>query len=252
MRFEFLQHLAEGLILKRKNRFIMEVLLNGKIEICHCPCTGRIGNVVFENIPCLLTNTNNIKTKYTIEAVSLNNIDDPNKKWIGINQIKANKYVEFFLKNNQLPKIIKTNKKSIISRERVVGKSKLDFLINNEIRIEVKTPLIILPLKNSYITNKNLKFKENNSPISTDRFLKHLNELAISSANKHKSILICFYMFEAEPFVPPKKQDNNIDIHNGVKNSLDSGVEMWQVNCKFSEDYIKLVDYYPLNSGISD
>jgi sugar fermentation stimulation protein A len=246
MKLIFPQQLTEGLILKRKNRFIMEVLLNGGLEICHCPCTGRIGNIVFENIPCLLTPTNNIKTKYTIEAISLNDVNAPNKKWIGINQISANKYVEFLLRNNQLPKIIKINKKSIISRERFIGKSKLDFLIDDEVRLEVKTPLIILPLKSSYVTNRNLKFKNSNSPISTDRFLKHLNELSISSVNKHRSIMICFYMFEAEPFVPPKKQNDNIAILDGVKNSIDSGVEMWQINCKFNEKYVELVDYYTI------
>jgi hypothetical protein len=50
-------------------------------------------------------------------------------------------------------------------------------------------------------------------------------------------------MFEAEPFVPPNKNSTNI-IFDKVQNAMKSGVEMWQVNCKFGQDGVKLVDYY--------
>ncbi|MDR1498988.1 MAG: hypothetical protein LBS34_01730, partial [Rickettsiales bacterium] len=128
MKYLFSEPLIEGLILERKNRFVMDVLIAGMVEKCHCPCTGRIGNIVFKNIPCLLTPTDNIKTKYTIEAISLSKLDDRNKKWIGINQIKANRYVEFLLKTNQLPKILGTSDKTKILREKNIGKSRLDFV----------------------------------------------------------------------------------------------------------------------------
>jgi sugar fermentation stimulation protein A len=240
--FSFSTPLVEGLIVFRKNRFIMEVLVNDKIEICHCPCTGRIGNIVFKNIPCLLTLTNNKKTKYTVEAISLNNLNEK-KYWIGINQIKANKYVEFFLQTNQLSKFLEIKKNNLIQREKIVGKSKLDFLVDNNIKLEVKTPLIILPLKNNYITNKNLEYKKD-TPVFKERFFKHLDELSNVSLHKQRSILICFYMFESLPFVPPVNKE--MSIQNKVYDTLNNGVEMWQVNCKFNEKEIKLVDYYKM------
>ena len=51
----------------------MNVLVNGELEKCHCPSTGRIGNLRFEDIPCLLSEGKNPdrKTKYTVEAFSL-------------------------------------------------------------------------------------------------------------------------------------------------------------------------------------
>lgn len=52
--FVFEEPLLEGVILKRRNRFIMEVEYDGTVYDCHCPTTGRIGNIVFEDIPCLL------------------------------------------------------------------------------------------------------------------------------------------------------------------------------------------------------
>jgi sugar fermentation stimulation protein A len=196
---------------------------------------------VFKNVPCLLTPTDNIKTKYTIEAISLNKLNDKNKKWIGINQIKANRYVEFLLKTNQLPKILKTNSKTEILRERNVGKSRLDFVINSNVCLEVKTPLIILPLKKSYITNKDIKFKEQEF-VSHGRFFKHLDELSESLKTEGtSSIMILFYMCEADKFVPPKVEN---EISEKVYKTIDNGVKIWQVNCKFDRCGVELADYY--------
>jgi sugar fermentation stimulation protein A len=244
-KFLFPQPLAEGVILRRKNRFIMDVAIDDKIEICHCPTTGRVGGIVFKNIPCLLLPTNNAKTKYTVEAISLSSPKTRNKKWIGINQVKANRYVEFLLKTNQIPKIVKINETSVIDRERLIGKSRLDFLINEDIRLEVKTPLVMLPLRDNYITNNGVEFKRNEKFTSFDRFFKHLEELTSSSLNKHKSIMISFYMFEAMPFIPPKVAEGS-EILRRIGEGLKSGVEMWQVNCKFDEDGVELADYYKM------
>ena len=41
--------LVEGVICKRRNRFIMEVEIEGAAHDCHCPVTGSIGNIVMKN-----------------------------------------------------------------------------------------------------------------------------------------------------------------------------------------------------------
>jgi sugar fermentation stimulation protein A len=209
--------------------------VNDEIVFCHFPATGNVGNIVFKDIPCLLTLTNNPKTKYTIDAISLNG----GKNWIGINQIKANSVIENLLRTNQLIKIIDTTN-SEIKRERKVGNSRLDFVIN-DIYIEVKTPLIILPLKDGYVSDK-IQFTKKITSVSTDRFFKHLDEL---SHNIKRSILLLLYMFEAKPFCPPKNNNGNGEkIKEKVLNSIQNGVEVWQVNCKFTPRAIELVDYY--------
>ena len=65
--------LLEGLIRRRRNRFIMEVEVDGILCDCHCPTTGSIGNLILRDIPCLLSRSNDItrKTRYTVEAISL-------------------------------------------------------------------------------------------------------------------------------------------------------------------------------------
>ncbi|MBR2141409.1 MAG: DNA/RNA nuclease SfsA [Rickettsiales bacterium] len=241
----FPQSLQEGVIVKRPNRFLMDVIVNNKVETCHCPCTGKIGNIVFDTeIPCLLSfdDTNkNRKTKYTVEAISLNNVDDKSKKWIGINQVKANGYVEFFLKTNQLKNIVSVDKNTIIQREKYLGNSKIDFLINDSF-LEVKSPLVKLELNDDYYTNKKVKIRNNNDFHSTDRFMKHLVELTQSIQTHQKAYLITFFMFEFNTFDPPHSK-NFDEVYKTVKKAQEAGVELWKVNCIFEKDGINLSNY---------
>jgi sugar fermentation stimulation protein A len=144
--FVFEIPLTEGLIRKRRNRFIMEVDIDGTIYDCHCPTTGRIGNIVFRDIPCLLSESNDTKrkTRHTVEAISLDLPSEANKSWIGINQNAANRYVEHFLRTGQFSAMVGESK--IVKREQKLGISKLDFLVDNTY-LEVKTPLSKLQLE---------------------------------------------------------------------------------------------------------
>ena len=100
--------LREGVILARPNRFIMDVDFGtadeqgepAGIVRCHCPAVSRIGGLDLAGRPCLVSDSRNPKRKMplTVEAYSLQQPDDPDKHWIGINQNASNRYVEHFLR----------------------------------------------------------------------------------------------------------------------------------------------------------
>lgn len=130
--------------------------INGEIINCHCPTTGRIGNLDVKGLPCLLSKSHDIKRKtpYTVEAVSLNEAYDYNKSWIGINQNAANRYVEHYLVNGGFNDMIAP--RNNVLREQFLGISKLDFLAGNTY-VEVKTPLQYLQIDYpDYIKTKKL------------------------------------------------------------------------------------------------
>ena len=236
--YKFTDKLVEGLIKHRPNRFIMLVRINNKIVKCHCPTTGRIGNIIFSDIPCLLSRASNPKrqTKYTVEAISLDIPQKKNKAWLGINQTKANKYIEFFLSNNQLPKMIIGQK---ISREKKLGKARIDFKIDNHY-LEVKTPLISLPTKNRFPLLKPSKFD------SFDRLIKHFSELATSLNKNSRAIILLCYMYDAPTFSPPKSGADNKKIISAARQAHLKGVETWQINLKMTPSNISLIKYFKL------
>ena len=59
----FPQPLIRGTIVRRPNRFIIDVDLGGQVVPCHCPTTGRIGNLVLDGLPCLLSDSHSAARK---------------------------------------------------------------------------------------------------------------------------------------------------------------------------------------------
>jgi sugar fermentation stimulation protein A len=97
----FAEPLSTGIIVRRPNRFIIEVEIDGAVVGCHCPTTGRIGNLILDGLRCLLSRSHSStrKTPYTVEAISVDPPDSRDVTWIGINQNAANRYVEQALRN---------------------------------------------------------------------------------------------------------------------------------------------------------
>jgi sugar fermentation stimulation protein A len=120
--FRFSEPLLRGEVLSRPNRFLMMVKIGESVHEAHCPATGKIFNIDFKQskkIACLVSEVVNSpkrkrKTNYTVEALSFD-LDDENlescaetetrteRRYVGINQIQANRYIEYFLSQNLLP-----------------------------------------------------------------------------------------------------------------------------------------------------
>lgn len=241
MKLRFKNELIEGLIRSRPNRFIMLVDLEGKLIKCHCPSTGRIGNIVFRDIPCLLSRADNPerKTPFTVEAISLDPPGKKNKSWIGINQNAANRYVEFFLRTGQLDNMLVLGNEQIL-REQKLGESRIDFQVGKDY-LEVKTPLISLPqAENGISTRRHPRFN------SFDRLIRHFRDLTSNLGPGSRAILLMCYLYDAEPFRPPRTDSKNSRIKRAASRAFRKGVEHWQANLKVSRKGVELIGCFRL------
>ncbi|MBO4405750.1 MAG: DNA/RNA nuclease SfsA [Alphaproteobacteria bacterium] len=237
--FLFKNPLVEGVIEKRKTQFTIQVEYNGESYHCHCPSTGRIGNLELSERPCLLSPSADTsrKTAFTVEAISLNKAEDSEKKWIGINQNAANRYVEHSLRNGDFLDMIGDEKN--ILREQVLGNSKLDFLVGNTY-IEVKTPLLFLQTEiPDYVKTK--KF----APFSaTDRMTRHLIELGDSVIKNQRAIMLLCFIYDNPGFEVMEKSKKYYEVKKIVDENLAKGVEMWQANFKIDPIGVTLEKYF--------
>ncbi len=240
-RYLFQERLVEGLIKSRPNRFIMEVEVGGKFCRCHCPVTGRIGSISFQDIPCLLSKgIEGRKTPYTVEAISLDPPGSRKKKWIGINQGRVNDYVAFFLGENALKKIFPSVE--TVDREVKLGDSRIDFRINGRDYLEVKSPLKDIPCEG----HPNYKGRDI-TPIMPQRMLKHFAETAGAIHDGSRSIFLLCYMYDAAPFKTPTKEEGRDErIVAAVQRAEARGVENWQANFTIDEDGVSLIDHFQL------
>jgi sugar fermentation stimulation protein A len=233
--FSFERPLGVGKIISRPNRFIMKVEKEGEVFTCHCPSTGKIGNISLDGLPCLLSNSSdkNRKTAFTVEAIS---VDDA-KSWVGINQNAVNRYVEYFFKNGLLDDMVKNG--AAILREQKICNSKLDFRIGDTY-IEVKMPLMYLPcaVSEAPMPDRNAS--------NFERFTRHVTDLGNSLKMHKKAIMLQCFMYDAPMFQVPKPTEKTRVIRDAVLGSVRAGVKMWQLNMCIDRRGITLLKYFDI------
>lgn len=240
--YRFSVPLTEGVIISRKSRFLMQVDIDGVEHICHCPTTGRVGNIDLAGRPCLLSKSGNAlrKTQYTVEAVSLNRPEDLEKDWIGINQNAVNRYVEYYLKKDTFKKMVPSH--SVVFREQLLGSSRLDFLVSNTY-LEVKTLLqdIQLPVP-EYVRTKKL------APSSSiDRLIKHVAELRNSLQHNRRAIMLLVFMYDNPGFKVITRSKYYEKVRDVTTESFSNGVELWQANFKITPPHVSLDKYFRID-----
>ena len=241
-RYTFGEALVEGLILSRPNRFIMNVQVDGELRRCHCPTTGRIGNIVFKNIPCLVEKSNDQKrsTWGTVEAVSLDLASKDRKSWIGIDQGRANDIVMFFIQSGQLKKMI--GAVHIVKREVKIGESRIDFLIDDDILLEVKTPLHML-MVNGYPDHSSTE-----GFTSFERTMRHFTEISEHIPEGMRGIVLLCHIFDAPRFKVPQANGKMAEeMKESVRRATEKGVENWQINFKLDQTGVGLLDCFKLD-----
>lgn len=239
--YVFSKPLHEGVILARPNRFIMDVRLDGTTVRCHCPAVSRIGNLDLTGRPCLVSEGSGKgrKTPFTVEAFSLDQPDTAAKRWIGINQTASNRYVEHFLEQGAFHAM--SGPVETISREVRLGGSRLDFLVNDNLYLEVKTPLVQIQTDvPGYVPRLPDK------PFSsTERSMRHLPELAASLADHDRAVILYRFYYENAGFRYYHGATYD-EAMRTVQACRDAGVELWQADFELTPERITLQRYYQL------
>ena len=237
----FPKPLKQGKIISRPNRFVMLVRAENKTLRCHCPTTGRLGDLELSGLPCLYSTSHSKlrKTAHTVEAISTS---PAGGQWIGINQTAANRYFEYFLRQRALKRLASGH----VRHEVRLGKSRIDFLVGNAY-IEVKTPLITLPAPEGTPRINRGRFN------SFDRLIRHMGELKDSLVSGKKAKIVLCYLYDAKPFTPPPPNGTNARILKAARVAEEAGVERWQVNLRIDASGVSLIRYFrsrPYTSGL--
>jgi sugar fermentation stimulation protein A len=245
-KIHFPEPLTRATIIRRPNRFIIDVDVEGTAVSCHCPTTGRIGNLVLDGLPCLLSRSQSStrKTPYTVEAVSVDPAGTAEPAWIGINQTAANRYVEHALSSGLLPQIVTAK---TVQREKFLGRSRLDFLVNRDTYVEVKTPL-----DNLQVTLGDHIHTRARPPLAaTDRLVKHIAELGRSLDAHERAILLVCFLYD-NPGFQVQKSSHHSEVKAQVAQAVKRGVEIWQVNFELDQTGVRVRHHYELTPQFLD
>ena len=223
--------LIRGTMLKRNSQFTAAVEVDGEQFVAHIPTTNRIGDVENKNLPCLLSfhDDPKRKLKYDIEAVLLS--DDDN--WVGINQILSNRLVEYFFETHQLDQIVPDY--DAIQREVKLGISKLDFKVGDTY-LEVKTPLTTI----NVAYGASIKTLPPKPFSSTDRMVKHVNELAGSLGEHERAVFLQVFQYRITERKERLRSTHYEEVSRTIREAAEKGVEFWEAQMDFRPEGVKL------------
>jgi DNA-binding sugar fermentation-stimulating protein len=75
------------------------------------------------------------------------------------------------------------------------------------------------------------------------RLIKHVEELGRVLQEGKRAVIALCYLYDAEPFTPPKRDMYNARVLRAATRAAKSGVERWQVNLGLDEKGVRVLRY---------
>lgn len=222
------KNIKEGIFINRPNRFIAEVEINGKKEICHVKNTGRCKELLISGAKVFLEESDNEsrKTKYDLISVY------KDKNLINMDSNAPNKVVCEWISSGKLFKNV-----TLIKPETKYQNSRFDFYVETD-------------KKKIFIEVKGVTLEENGiasfPDAPTERGIKHIKELIESTENGYDAyVIFVVQMKGCVSFTPNRK--THPQFAEELLNAQKHGVKILCVDCKVSKDELMIDDYIEVN-----
>jgi sugar fermentation stimulation protein A len=222
---EFTKSLIKGKLIKRYNRFFVDVKLDIGIIVAHCPNTGSMKGLLDEGNEVFVSKNDNPKRKlrYTLEIIKAK------KKLVGVNTHFANKIAFHGLTNNLVKEV--SNNDNIKPEVFFNKETRFDFLLEKDkqkIFVEVKNVTL-------FREEKIAEFPDS----ITSRGSKHLLTLIDATKKGYKSYLLFLIQIQdIECFKIAKDIDK--EYYKNYLLAKKAGVIFLAYSCKINTKEIKI------------
>lgn len=209
------KNVVKGRFLNRPNRFIANVEIKGREEVCHVKNTGRCKELLVPNAAVYLEKTDNPARKTGFDLIAV----EKGRLLINMDSGAPNRAAGEYLR-----KLF--GEKALIKPEKPYGQSRIDFYVENgedKWLIEVKG----VTLEN----NGTAMFPD----APTERGVKHLKELTAAVKEGYKCMaLFVVQMKGVRVFMP--NDSTHPEFGQALGAARKAGVEVKAVDCLVSAD----------------
>ncbi len=213
------KNIIKGEFIDRPNRFIANVIVDNKVEVCHVKNTGRCKELLVKGNTVYLEKSDNPnrKTKYDLVAVQK-----------GDRLINMDSQIVNYVALEHIPNLFKNIK--LIKPEYKYGNSRFDIYVeteNEKIFIEVKG----VTLENDGV----VRFPD----APTERGIKHLKELQKAVTEGYKAyVLFVVQMSDVKYFEP--NCYTHPEFAKELKRARENGVVPLAFDCIVKPDLIEI------------
>lgn len=216
--------IKQGFFINRPNRFLANVMLDGKVEVCHVKNTGRCKELLIEGAIVFLEESKNPKRKTKYDLIAIYKDD----RLINIDSQAPNKVVQEYL-----PQIF--HDVISIRPETKYKNSRFDFYVEtkqNKIFIEVKG----VTLEDNGV----VRFPD----APTERGLKHIQELITCKKEGYQAYIIFVVQMEDVVYFEPNLQAQP-EFARELYLAKKAGVEILCFDCRVTPDSLEINQKVP-------
>ena len=228
MRYENIQ---QGYFVRRVNRFIAHIEIEGKEEIVHVKNTGRCAELFVPGAVVYVQKSDqpNRKTKWDLIAVEKQT--ESGMRMVNVDSQVTNRVVKEWLEDGQL-----FSHMVQIQTEYTYGKSRFDLYV------EADSKKILIEVKGVTLEEEGrVRFPD----APSDRAVKHVEELMKAALDGYEAyVLFVIQMKDVRYFMP------NVDTHPAFAEALwrasQEGVHVLSYDCEVTADSIRICQEVPV------
>ncbi len=206
-----------GRFISRPNRFIANVEINGKTELCHVKNTGRCREMLISGAKVVLEESPNParKTKYDLISVY------KGSRLINMDSQAPNKIFGEYVRESGL-----FGKITLLRPETKYKNSRFDFYIENE------TEKIFVEVKGVTLEKDGAVFFPD---APTERGVKHIKELISAKAEGFRAGVVFIVQMENADYFSPS-DENHPEFASALREAARLGVEIYAFSCRVTPD----------------
>ena len=207
--------------MRRINRFVAEVLIDGNPEQVHVKNTGRLQELLLPNAKVTLQRADN---PYRSTAYDLISVYKPRLKWVNIDSLAPNELMKQQLMSMNY---------DVVRPEYTFGDSRFDFYMEREgekYLTEVKGCTLAADLKRGIGLFPDAP---------TERGVKHLDELASAAKEGYHCQIAFVIQMNGIHMVFPN-DDTQPDFGQALVRAAKAGVQVVYYSCHVEADSIKI------------
>lgn len=217
------ENTVKGTFLSRPNRFVANVIIDGKETACHVKNTGRCRELLKEGAEVILEKSDNPERKYSYSLITVRK----GERLVNMDSQAPNKAVGEFLKKGRLFKDIK-----LIKPECKYGSSRFDFYVeygDKKAFIEVKG----VTLENEGVVS----FPD----APTQRGSKHLRELCQCIKDGYEAYVFFVVQMKDVLYFTANEAHDPV-FASTLKKASEEGVKILAYDCLVSQKEMTIQD----------
>lgn len=215
------ENTVSGTFVRRINRFVAEILIDGNSEQVHVKNTGRLQELLLPNAKVTLQRADNPDRSTAYDLIS---VYKPRLKWVNIDSLAPNE-----LMKQQLMSL----NYDVVRPEYTFGDSRFDFYMEREgekYLTEVKGCTLAADLKRGIGLFPDAP---------TERGVKHLDELAAAAKEGYHCQIVFVIQMNGIHMVFPN-DDTQPEFGQALVRAAKAGVQVVYYSCHVEADSIKI------------